>query len=629
MSGILQSFAYGRAFTSPPVNVTAPVVAGTATVGQTLSSSTGTWTGLPTPTYTYQWQRVTTNISGATSSTYVLVSADAGSTIRCVVTATNSAGSASSNSNSTASVAASVPGAPTIGTATATGSSSATITYTAPASNGGATITSYTAISSPGSITGILSTAGSGTITVSGLSAATSYTFVVYATNSVGNSANSGSSNSITTSAAYWVVWTGNGNGTTNNPIYSNAQGFESGNSYGYNVTPSGYSILNIYATGQGTFAVLNPSGVRVNGYVASPTTETGNYLTVRAVGQSQANSNYAIVAGGNSRACIWDAASGSVVAPYNLSNLNFTVSSALTSSNELIIAFSAFDPKSGDSTLAIQRSTTSGYRQTDFNQPSAGRWDNLSHTAALRTDGTGVVVSYGSGGHEVWLMNSTFTTVSNSKKVVGTGINNGPVRVLCVDASNNIYYSGDIGFSAVGRVVKVNSGLTAATNFIFDSGDFSSGGMAIYGNYLYGMKNVGGTGYAIGAFNLTTLTLDWNKRFNIPSGSTTYAAGKQSTLYVNSTGIYFGMFAGSGAGYGTFSFKIPLDGAVTNGTYAISGASSIVVSDYPQGVTSAALTLSALTIPSTTTGSGATPASPAYVTSSSILPTSTRTLFA
>jgi len=92
-----------------------------------------------------------------------------------------------------------VPGTPTIGTATATGSTTATVSFTAPASNGGLTITSYTAVSSPGGITGTLSQAGSGTITVSGLSGGTSYTFTVYATNSKGNSSSSSSSNSITT----------------------------------------------------------------------------------------------------------------------------------------------------------------------------------------------------------------------------------------------------------------------------------------------------------------------------------------------------------------------------------------------------------------------------------------------
>ena len=181
-----------------PVNTVAPAVTGTATFGQTLSTTNGTWTGVPTPTFTYQWQRVTTPISGATSSTYVLVAADVGSTVRCVVTATNAVGSASANSNNTATVAAAVPGAPTIGTATNAGAASVTVTYTAPASNGGATITLYTATSSPGGITGTLATAGSGTITVSGLSTGTAYTFTVKATNSAGQSAASAASNSAT-----------------------------------------------------------------------------------------------------------------------------------------------------------------------------------------------------------------------------------------------------------------------------------------------------------------------------------------------------------------------------------------------------------------------------------------------
>jgi hypothetical protein len=96
---------------SAPVNTVAPVVSGTARVGSTLSATTGTWTGSPTPTFTYQWQRDTgsgyTNISGATSSSCTLTSPDAGASIRCVVTGTNTAGNASANSN-----AVSVPGVP-------------------------------------------------------------------------------------------------------------------------------------------------------------------------------------------------------------------------------------------------------------------------------------------------------------------------------------------------------------------------------------------------------------------------------------------------------------------------------------------------------------------------------------
>jgi len=84
----------------PPSNTVAPVLSGTPTVGQTLSCSTGTWLGTLPITYTYQWKRGVLNISGATSSTYTLVQADALQTITCEVTATNVAGSASATSNS-------------------------------------------------------------------------------------------------------------------------------------------------------------------------------------------------------------------------------------------------------------------------------------------------------------------------------------------------------------------------------------------------------------------------------------------------------------------------------------------------------------------------------------------------
>lgn len=89
-----------------PENVTAPIVTGTAVVGETLTTTDGTWTGTPEPTFSYQWYRGAIPISGATNSTYTLVQADAGNTsnIKCVVTATNSAGSASADSNTVAQI---------------------------------------------------------------------------------------------------------------------------------------------------------------------------------------------------------------------------------------------------------------------------------------------------------------------------------------------------------------------------------------------------------------------------------------------------------------------------------------------------------------------------------------------
>ena len=87
-----------------------------------------------------------------------------------------------------------VPGAPTISTATG-GNAKATVTFTAPASNGGSPITSYTTVSSPGNFACTTKTSPS---TVTGLANGTTYTFTVKATNAVGIGTPSAASNSVT-----------------------------------------------------------------------------------------------------------------------------------------------------------------------------------------------------------------------------------------------------------------------------------------------------------------------------------------------------------------------------------------------------------------------------------------------
>lgn len=100
---------YTPAASGPPVNTVAPAVTGTATVGQTLSCSTGTWTD-GTPAFTYQWQRDVggdlnfVNIASATSSTYVLVDADDGNKVRCRVTDTDEIGATTASSNAAGAV---------------------------------------------------------------------------------------------------------------------------------------------------------------------------------------------------------------------------------------------------------------------------------------------------------------------------------------------------------------------------------------------------------------------------------------------------------------------------------------------------------------------------------------------
>ena len=60
-----------------PVNTSPPQITGTPQVGHVLSCSQGTWTNNPT-SFAYKWNRDGTAITGATSSSYTVVSADAG-----------------------------------------------------------------------------------------------------------------------------------------------------------------------------------------------------------------------------------------------------------------------------------------------------------------------------------------------------------------------------------------------------------------------------------------------------------------------------------------------------------------------------------------------------------------------
>ena len=93
------------------------------------------------------------------------------------------------------------PGAPVIGSATATAVGSASVTFSAGAAGDTAT-TSYLATSSPGGFTGSLAGSSAGSITISGLSSTTAYTFTVTATNAAGTSLASAASNAVTPSAA-------------------------------------------------------------------------------------------------------------------------------------------------------------------------------------------------------------------------------------------------------------------------------------------------------------------------------------------------------------------------------------------------------------------------------------------
>jgi hypothetical protein len=97
-----------------PANTAPPTISGTATQGQTLTATAGSWSPAGS-SYTYQWQRSANDgatwgvIAGATAASYVIAQGDVGALLRVSVTAWGSAGSATANSAATGTVTAVAP----------------------------------------------------------------------------------------------------------------------------------------------------------------------------------------------------------------------------------------------------------------------------------------------------------------------------------------------------------------------------------------------------------------------------------------------------------------------------------------------------------------------------------------
>lgn len=95
-----------------PQNTALPAITGTAMEEETLTASTGTWSGPQPISMSFQWYRCDANgnscvpIAGANAQTYKLTSADVGFTIRVTGTATNAGGSGFATSQQTPVVAA-------------------------------------------------------------------------------------------------------------------------------------------------------------------------------------------------------------------------------------------------------------------------------------------------------------------------------------------------------------------------------------------------------------------------------------------------------------------------------------------------------------------------------------------
>ncbi len=194
-----------------PVNTVAPSATPSSLVANgsnSVSSTVGSWNNTPT-SYSYQWRYLDQGttylpISGATSSTYTPPSNYVslyGSSLRCYVTATNSAGSTIANSNTVTVNAQIIP--------TVTIAANSGVTQTAGAINWTSTNQASYSVDGTFAASGNPD-ASTRSVSKTGLTAGTTYTGTITVTSSTGNTATA--NYSLTTSAqTYSVTFDANG----------------------------------------------------------------------------------------------------------------------------------------------------------------------------------------------------------------------------------------------------------------------------------------------------------------------------------------------------------------------------------------------------------------------------------
>ena len=180
----------------------APTIDGTARVGETLTADTSGIAdsdGLDNATFSYRWIRddggMATDIAGETDSTYTLVSADTGKTVKVRVSFTDDADNQESLTSAyTDTVAATKPGVPGRLNVFPHDAGALDVYWEAPASDGGSAITGYKvqwkeSADSWDTPADVSEETASGTVhTITGLTDGVEYTVRVLATNGVGDS---------------------------------------------------------------------------------------------------------------------------------------------------------------------------------------------------------------------------------------------------------------------------------------------------------------------------------------------------------------------------------------------------------------------------------------------------------
>lgn len=466
--------------------------------------------------------QIITNASLISARKITITGLTPGSLYSFRVSATNIVGTSDDSTASSETSTLGVPGAPTI-TNAAAGARSAVITWTAPASDGGSPITLYTITSTPGNITATSSTVTP--TTVSGLSDNTSYTFVIKATNSAGDSLDSDPSSSITTfnlpgvptgltatssTGAISLTWvaptntggtpitgyniydaSGNiynsstnafvsdtGSITTTSNLSINITGLTDGSTYAFSIKAvnlAGLSSAVSFASitlGLPT-APLNFSGVSANTQITFswqvPTSNGGSPIT----GYKIADSTDAIVYDGTGNTAITTTITGLTNGTsyiYKISALNSRGASSYSAPITIIAGLPA--TPTGFSAVAGDKSVTLSWSASSGNGSSiVGYRVFLSSGVLYEADGTTVFTPagplYNSSGALVVDTSTVYSTTSGLTITLSSNFNNGVQYTFAVYGANTY------GQSSLPTFVSVTPGLPdTPTNLTASTGN-------------------------------------------------------------------------------------------------------------------------------------------------------------
>ena len=346
------------------------------------------------------------------------------------------------------------PGAPT-GVIAVAGNTQATVSWSAPASNGGTPVTGYKVTSSGGQIA---TTAGATTATVTGLTNGTPQTFTIVATNAIGTSNSSAASSAVTPSTIPGAPTGVNAvAGNTEATVSWSAPASNGGTAItGYTITSSGgqtatttgATITTVNGLTNGTPYTFTVTATNANG---TSITSTSSTAVSPAPGVPSAPTGVNAVAGVTQATVSWTtptSTGGSVITAYTVTaspggqivatngSTNTTTVTGLTNGTAYTFTVTATNAIGTSSASAASSAVTpaatvpdspTGVVATPGNGQASVSWSAPASTGGTAITGYTVTASSG----QVFATSSTTTTV--------TGLTNGTAYTFTVTATNAI----------------------------------------------------------------------------------------------------------------------------------------------------------------------------------------------